>query len=217
MKVKELVLYSKAPIDQANFYEKVMGLPLKKASREAVKIQIGETQLVFEKRDFATNYHFAVNIPSGKENEALAWLKPKVAILAFDGREVVDFPNWNAKSVYFHDADGNIVELIARRDLDIIDVQPFSAAQWLSISEIGIGTTNIEDTYKQLNGLHPLPIYWGDFGHFCAAGDEHGLFILADINKKKWFPTDEPVYPSAFSMRGDYNFDYNGEAFKKPG
>jgi hypothetical protein len=52
--------------------------------------------------------------------------------------DIADFVNWRAKSVYFFDPAGNIIELIARFDLNNASSEKFSSEQFLSLSEIGL-------------------------------------------------------------------------------
>jgi catechol-2,3-dioxygenase len=57
----------------------------------------------------------------------LEWAKKKVELLwleDYDGY-TANFVNWNAQSFYFLDPSGNIVELIARFDLNDHATDPF--------------------------------------------------------------------------------------------
>ncbi len=45
-----------------------------------------------------------------------------------------------------------------------------------------------------------LEIFDGDFDRFCAIGDETGLFIVINYEKKNWFPTMEPAQPYPFRV-----------------
>ena len=90
-------------------------------------------QLIFDEIDTTGNpfYHFAFNIPSNKFEEAFQWMQTRVDLLWLDDYKsyIADFTNWNAKSFYFTDPAGNILEFISRFDLDDIAAEPFSAAQ----------------------------------------------------------------------------------------
>ena len=209
MNIEQLTLYTANLRGQVDFYNTVLNLaPIDKSRFNAV-YKIGNTLLNFVAYPTGGRYHFAINIPANKAEEALAWLKPRVAVLKDGSTELINFKNWNAHSMYFYDANHNIVELIARKSLKTGTMEPFSEKQFISISEIGIGTKNISAVYQTLNNIKPLPVYWGSMDTFCAAGDEHGLFIISDRNKKKWYPTNDDVTPADFVMRGDYNIKYN--------
>ena len=208
MNINRLTLYSNNIAEQKAFYSDVLDFLVIETTENSIDISIGDSTLCFIQSDHATPYHFAINIPSNKEHEALDWLKQRLEILCYENDELIDFPNWNAKAMYFYDADKNIVEFIARKNLNINTSSPFSAEQCIEISEIGLSVINIEETYGSLNAIKPLPVYFGSFDMFCAAGDERGLFIIIDKHKKLWFPSNDVAHTSDFSIEGDYNFRF---------
>lgn len=193
-----LTLYTDRLLAQKEFYSKTLSFPLVQTDQTSFSVQIGKTRLQFKASNQAEPTHFAINIPSHGMLAAQSWLKMRVPILPFQGKEVVDFSNWNAEAIYFHDPAGNIVEFIARRNLAIASAPTFKSNQCTCISEVGIGTNNIEQIYQQLQSTLKLPIYDGSFDRFCAIGHEDGLFIVVNYKKKKWFPSDEPIYATAF-------------------
>lgn len=201
---------------QKAFYTETLGFPLVQAEETSFSVQIGKTRLQFRATDRTEITHFAINIPSHSTALALSWLKERLPILPFAGKEIVDFSNWNAEAIYFHDPGGNIVEFIARRNLAIPTPAQFASSQCTCISEVGLGTDNIELIYRHLNQASHMPIYDGSFDRFCALGDEEGLFIVVNYEKKKWFPTDEPISAAAFEVewsdgKGSWRMKYEGE------
>lgn len=210
MIIDELTIFTKNLEAQYQFYVNSLNIPCIDKTKSAFKLEIGNTLLIFEYSLNAKPYHFAINIPSSKETEALAWLKNRVEILTFHNEEIIDFVNWNAKSIYFYDIDKNIVEFIARKNLKIESDEPFSSKQLLRVSEIGMAVTNVEEIYKQINSIKHTPIYFGNTKWFCAAGDELGLFIIIDQNKKGWMPNNDFAYTSDFKLRGNICFDFIG-------
>ena len=213
MKIKQLILYTWHLDEQTSFYKDILGFPLLEKTHNHVSFQIGTSVLSFHHRETSSPYHFAFNIPSNQETEALAWLKKRVELLRNDeNEELMDFDFWNAKAMYFYDIDKNIVELIARKNTVAKSNTPFRAQSLLCISEIGLPVNNIERTLHHLNEIKTLPVYSGDTDHFCAAGDENGLFIIINKDKKKWYPVDDIAYSSYFRMEGDYNIEFtNGK------
>lgn len=191
-------LYTDRLLAQEEFYSKTLSFPLVQTSQTSFSVQIGKTRLQFKESDRPAPTHFAINIPSYRTAVALSWLKERLLILPFAGKEIADFSSWNAEAIYFHDPDGNIVEFIARRNLAIPGPPTFDSSQCTCVSEVGIGTDDIEQIYQQLHGAIQTPIYDGSFDRFCAIGREDGLFIVVNYQKKNWFPTDEPIYASAF-------------------
>ena len=200
MKIKELRISAQNLERQFDFYAKKIGLKVLEQSDDSVSFRIGASVLRLVKHNAFFPYHFAINIPSNKEKEALNWLKERVAILTDEGNEIQDFYNWNAKAIYFYDADNNIVEFIARKNLKNGTSEDFGASSLLEVSEIGMPVTDIERTYKKINRISNLEIYDGGFDKFCAIGDELGLFICIDKNAKGWYPTNDKAHSSRFEI-----------------
>ena len=212
MIIKEITLFTNNIENQKQFYQNVLDLELVYNSEEKISFNAQRSVLTFEYKKEAKPSHIAFNIYSNKIEEALSWLKKRVAILP-DGENLIsDFKSWNAKAVYFYDADKNIVEFIARKNLGLVSSSFFSPKSILSISEMAIATTNIEAVYNTINNMKPISVFDGDFSRFCALGNDQGLFILINKSVKKWHPTQEDAYASDFIIRGDYNFSFiNGE------
>jgi len=200
MNFSEITLYSSQLQAQKAFYTELLEFPLLVETPDSFSIQTGYTIIRFVKRADARPYHFAFNIPSWQEEEALEWLKARVQILPSEEEEIIDFINWNAKAIYFYDADHNIVEFIARRNLNIPSVTPFGEDAILEVSEIGIPVESIERAYLFLNTQFQIPIFYGSMETFCAMGGEQGLFIAIDKNKRKWFPKGDQAYSANFEI-----------------
>jgi len=219
MKIKELKIYTTKLEEQTQFYADILGVKIIERSKNSVFFAIGSSKLIIEQRKTATPYHFAINIPSNKEKEGLQWLKNKVGILKDGQEEMIDFVNWNAKAMYFYDADQNIVELIARKNLSNHSNKKFNQDLFLEISEIGLPTENINREFMILNEACRLEVYDGNFEKFCAIGNDHGLFICVNKNIKKWFPTNDVTYSSNFEViineKGkEYAISYENEKIK---
>ncbi|WP_420572332.1 VOC family protein [Kordia sp.] len=212
MKISELTLFTTKLEAQQEFYTQVLELPLIAANAKSFSVKVGVSSLTFVKSTQANPAHFAINISSYKIQQALQWIQQRTDILLCEGKQVADFSNWNAEAVYFYDCDKNIVEFIARKDLDIINTNPFSVADIVSISEMGIVSQDNKAVYDQLQTMRPIEIYDGNFERFCAVGNAEGLFILVNNAKKKWFPTLEEAHVADFHVKGDYNFAFlNGK------
>jgi len=208
MKIEEITLFTNQIEKQKLFYQEVMDFDLVFNSEEKITFKTGKSLLSFEYKQTVNSAHFAFNIPSNKIDEALLWLQKRVAILP-DGENLIsNFESWNAKAIYFYDTDKNIVEFIARKDLNQNSVEQFSAKEIISISEIAIVTTNISPLYKAISGIKPISIFDGNINRFCALGSHDGLFILSNKTVKTWHPTGEPVHTADFVIKGDYNFKY---------
>lgn len=201
MVIKELKIFSERLEQQKQFFSEKLNLKIKGENQKSISIEIGNSTLIIEQRKNRTPYHFAITIPKDKEIEALEWLKERVEILPNGSDEIIDFSSWNAKSMYFYDNDDNIVELISRKNFNNETEDKFDQNQFLEISEIGMPVDNIKEYFEFLNKHFGVEIFDGSFDRFCAIGDERGLIICIDKNKKRWFPTNDKAFSSDFEMK----------------
>ncbi len=215
MKIKEVILYSSNIQKQKRFYKSVLGFEQLVDSQEKLSFRAGKSILSFQNKEDFKPSHLAFNIPNNAINDALIWLRNKTEILDCDGEKIADFSNWNAKALYFYDADKNIIEFIARERINIESDESFSSRLIVSISEMAIATTSIESIYNTINAIRPISIFDGNFNRFCALGNDEGLFIVINKNIKKWYPTMETAYTSEFIIKGDYNFAFSDGKIKE--
>src|SRR5438874_2421410 len=120
MKIKQLSLQTAYLKTLQEFYSSILELSVRTTDGKNIMVKVGQTDLVFTEASTAEPfYHFAINIPANKIDEARNWLANKVKLLWIEDykNDIADFINWHAKSVYFYDPAGNILELIARFDL----------------------------------------------------------------------------------------------------
>lgn len=220
MMIKELTLCTKDITSQKEFYTSVIGLKITEDKENLISFKIGNSILRFVKRKNAHPYHFAFTIPANKTEEALKWLKTKVKILKDGNDEIIDFPAWNANSIYFYDSDKNILEFIARKNLDNHSTADFTSESLLEISEIGIPTEDFSAKYDFLTNEVGLAKYSGGTDTFCAIGSEEGLFILIDKNRKDWFPLNDKAFTADFKVRIEnkgemHTIEYTNEVLLK--
>jgi catechol-2,3-dioxygenase len=176
---------------QKDFYAQVLQLPVQQQEQNRLLVHCGTSQLFIQYQpDCSGVYHFAFNIPHNQFQEAKAWIKARHQLVTDrQGKEEFHFVNWNAHSCYFADSDGNILEFIARHDLDNASNEPFDAKNVLSISEVDL----VDEDVPQLRDLlctqiKGLSVFRGtESVDFCALGDDHGLFILAKRGRE-WYP-----------------------------
>ncbi len=201
MQISELEIRCKDAAKQQQFYKDVLGLEVFNATETSFKLHLGYSQLSFQENADFTPYHIAFHIPDKSENQALYWLQQRLSVLPFEDKEIIDFPAWKAKSIYFYDADLNIMEFISRRKFNGVLTEDFSEKSILGISEIGLATANIEEKFNFLKEHCGLEVYDGNFDKFCAIGDDWGLFITINSINKTWFPTGDIAYNSDFKIQ----------------
>lgn len=176
------------------FYTERMGLKPIEQHENSVSFQVGSSILSFRMSTEIPhpNYHYAFNIPHNQFQEAVAWACEKFDIIRNHENEIVtDFPNWNAKSIYFYDNNENILELIARFDLNNTSDLPFSGASLLSISEAGIVTDDPLGFGENLLNGYGIPFFsrGPKREDFCAMGTDEGLFVISK-STRNWYPTN---------------------------
>jgi catechol-2,3-dioxygenase len=147
----------------------------------------GASRLRFEPGP-AVCSHFAVNVPPQRFEEAVEWARERVELVDDD----VPFPAWRARSAYFFDPGGNIVELIARERAP-------GEGLFLEISEVGLPVADVGAAVDWLEGELGLPHFSGNRRDFSAVGDDRGLFIVVPVGRP-WLFTDEPAPDAALHV-----------------
>ena len=209
MKISELTLYTKDIAKQSAFYREVLGFEILEESSERCTIKMGYTLLHFEIGTHVVPVHYAINIPFQMVSQARDWLEKRAPILGFEGDEIIDFHRWEALALYFYDEDYNIVELIGRKRIKASEItKTFSINNIIGISEMAIVSTDLEAIYNVICEQKEIPIFDGSFDRFCALGNDEGLFILVNNEKKRWFPTNDEALRADFIIKGDFNFKY---------
>ncbi|MCH4824186.1 VOC family protein [Gramella lutea] len=205
MRITRLTIFSSNIKDQLEFYRDELGFEILNYSENSFELKAGYSVLRFEHKEEATPYHIAFHIPDRQENEALEWLERIVPILKFNEDKIIDFPNWQAKSVYFYDHDKNIMELISRREFSKPDSAIFNSSNIVGLAEIGLVTKDIKEKFEKLKLESELSRFDGDFDRFCAIGEDSGLIITIENSKKNWFPTNDKAFSSDFQLEFEHN------------
>ncbi|MDM1348313.1 glyoxalase [Myroides marinus] len=174
------------------FYTEVLQLPIIESLEENFTLQVGQSILTFEQTDVNVEiYHYAFNIPSNQIENALVWAKAHLSLIEnVEGNLVTTFETWKAKSIYFTDNNGNILEFIAREDIQVNVQGDFSPSQIINISEMGIVTEQPMVQAEKLIADYGLSYFEKNepTEQFLALGDDHGLLIMVTPNRN-WYPT----------------------------
>lgn len=125
--------------------------------------------------------HWALNVAPERFEEAVAFAGQRVEMLHHD----VPFEAWRARSAYFFDPAGNIVELIARERAP-------GDEMFLEVSEVGLPVDDVPVAVEFLESEVGLPYFSGDRRTFAAVGDDRGLFIVVPVGRP-WLFTDRPA------------------------
>jgi catechol-2,3-dioxygenase len=190
MNILELQLLTDNLEVQHQFYADVLGLKTLEYSQDFLTVQVGSSRLKFSQQTgFSGRYHFAFDVPENQLEAAKKWLEARVELIAdTNGDLVFGGGDWNSDAVYFSDPHGNILELIARHDLENASQTEFSSASLLNISEIGLACDNVSNVVKWFKQNLNLEIYKSSSDTFAPVGDAHGLLILV-LSAREWFPS----------------------------
>ena len=208
MIIKHLRLYCSNLGELKHYYTKKFHFKLVNSEEESFTLKVGDSLLTFTENKLQNAYyHFALDIPYGEVSDALKWTKKKVEIVPFKGKEIQEFTSWDARSIYFLDPAGNVVEFIGREKIqtegDAHDSHsPFSEKKVMHIREVGLPVFQVSSVTSMIKEKTGVAEFDCKDNTFCAIGDHHGLFIVVDKAEKTWFPTDEQA--KAFPLEVDF-------------
>ena len=191
MQIIEVELYSSNLAETENFYKKVLGLKAELSDKFSITFAIGYTKLIFRYVEGQKPvYHFAIDVPTNRFEQAHSIMSSRVDLLRIDAGNIADFVNWDAKSFYFYDNNGNILEFITRYPNKETSKEDFSSNSYLCISEVGLVTNDVPGLADKLKKQFGVPIFHRQprADKFTVSGDDHGHFIIAEKGRD-WYPT----------------------------
>jgi catechol 2,3-dioxygenase-like lactoylglutathione lyase family enzyme len=180
------------------FYAQTLELPARPdADRGRAAFDVGETVLEFRASASTAFYHFAFLVPGDRFDAAHRWAASRTTLLPDDetGRDVFDFDSWHALACYFEDPAGNIVELIAHRDLEWSgETGGFHGRELLGASELGLVGDPVAMA-RALESETQLHVWDGTLdepGRLAFVGERGRTLILAPA-ERGWLPTGRPA------------------------
>ncbi len=201
MQIESLTLLTRDLAALHAFYGSVLELPVQ-LSALTLTVQVGATHLTFRQEPgFRGFYHLAFDVPPAQVDAAEAWLRRRVDLLP-DPSGVQRFPPqgaWNTTNLYFDDPEGNILELIARHDLNQTGNGPFGAVGLLRVSELGVVVPDVPAAVQCLDERFGLRAFNGGSDTFTAVGGHDGMLIVVREGRG-WFPVDRPAVPTPFIL-----------------
>ncbi|HJR79819.1 MAG TPA: hypothetical protein VJ821_07090 [Anaerolineales bacterium] len=190
MKILELEISAVDLPAQRDFYANMLELPVT-LDAAILEVKTGQTVLRFTQApsEFKGAYHFAFNIPENQYQPAKRWITSRLSLLRDkSGTEDFESQSWNSTSLYFLDAAGNVLEFIARHNLQNAATGEFSSNQILNVSEIGLPSEDVLAFTDQLCMQLDLSVFKQEPNEsFTPVGDDNGLFILP-VKDRIWMP-----------------------------
>lgn len=168
--------------EQRHFYGARLALPITDEPG-GFSVSVGDSRLRFREGQ-APIYHLAFNVaPDGLESAA-SWISSVTPLLVdADGQSRQTFESWQARSIYFKDADDNVMECIARQRL----TEFAGRTGLLSISEVGLPTEAVLESARRLMRELDAPVFGELSPGFTTLGDDHGLLLLPAAGRP-WVP-----------------------------
>lgn len=192
MHIQKVVLHTAHLEELYTFYTQQLQLSLIEKSATYFSICAGETTLIFTQSTTGQPfYHYAFDIPSTQFDEAKTWIQQRVPLLTEKGEDDVYFATIDAKSIYFEDPAGNIVEFIARFHTTERHTLPFSEASILRMSEMSLVVADKVAAAKQLEAVQIVPRNGGrvetEGGLYFLTQQNMPIYLLLVSPFRRWF------------------------------
>ena len=193
-----------------NFWGEKIGLEEVPSGSSNTKVtyKLGTSLLTFQSFNRQEPFvnHFAISIPPNQIESALTWIKTKEIKIIKNETTVADIyanPVFNSKSIFFDDAVGNIVELIAFQNLGSefegkriatpVD-GPFSKDQLFNISQVSLAGINVRAAYDILHNVFEYDSLSRSTASYKPTGGPEGLILLR-LKSRPYLPTENNYPP----------------------
>ena len=191
VKIEQIELYISNYKETVSFYKNVLEFRCISENNIVTNFQTGSSVLTLHKAEnHSYYYHFAFNIPPNLFNEAKRWIQQRISLATEEGEDEVQFVESKAKSFYFEDPAGNIVEYIARETTAPATEEIFTPMHVVDISEIGLTSQDIKKDIERIQKLgisskNNEPISYDQYLNFM--GDyEDGVYIIVAPVGRRW-------------------------------
>ena len=179
-----------------DFYGTRLGLEI--TGDAGSQVRVGETVLELFPAEGRPFYHLALLAPGDRFDAALDWADERVELLPDPetGEVVFESEAWHSQACYFHDAAGNIVELIAHSGIgDRGGEGGFAATELLGLSELGVvGERRAAAAELASVGIDVWDGTVDEHNQLAFAGEPGRTLILAP-QSRPWVPTGRPAEP----------------------
>ncbi|WP_026826009.1 MULTISPECIES: VOC family protein [Exiguobacterium] len=206
MRITEVTLYTNRLDEMKHFYSEKLGLSVVDEDSTRLRINLGEDTLIFQGAvtDQERQYHFAINIPANRFKEAKEWIMSRVPLLTEEGEDEIYFEGIDASSLYFYDADENVVELIARHSINPeSNIESFSSNEFLGIGEMSLTVEDpslVAQTFEKI-GVERRDGNPVDPHHLNFIGPpNHDTYILLVPRGRVWLFSPKLSIPSPIQM-----------------
>lgn len=212
MRITEATLYTNRLDEMKRFYVEKLGLSVGEEDSTRFQIELGEDTLIFQEAvtEQERQYHFAINIPANRFKEAKEWIMSRVPLLTEEGEDEIYFEGINASSLYFYDADENVIELIARHSINPeSNIESFSSNEFLGTGEMSL---TVEDPSLVAKALETIGVRRRDGNsidprHLNFMGPpNHDTYMLLVPRGRVWLFSPKLSIPSPVQMVLDQQY-----------
>ncbi|MGM0836703.1 MAG: VOC family protein [Bacillota bacterium] len=183
MKIANVILETTKLIKMKNFYTSILGLPLNLENADSFSVQAGFSRLTFVASERRPYYHLAFRTNEMHFDQFYSILENTSLLLPDEHGSTSLF--WKGKQMYFHDPEGNVLEILAR------DIPIYARTNSLyDICEVGLPSSNIDELSDFLSEVKNEFISENESFRFF--GDRHGVFVLVKEGRP-WYPKDKPA------------------------
>lgn len=198
MKILHVRLECKHLERMKEFYTRFLKMELKEENSGSFTVKAGQSRLTFTKRENQPYYHICF-----RTNERFfdsMFEKIESALLPNEKGEVSMY--WKGKQAYFHDPEGNVLEMLERKDV------PKELLDWHDVCEIGLPCENIRDMQEELSFLNDQ--FRADSDTFAFVGDDNGAAVVVK-GGREWYPTarGSEIHPIVLEVAGEVNLEYH--------
>ena len=208
------------------FWRDVMGFPTDSVAPNSFRVDIGLNSITFINNSGAIDtsstitpkYQFTISIPSNQIENCYNWLidadstnpskireRAKFWTDAETGSVIYRRNQYNSQSIYIKDAGNNIVEILARHDLNNTAEGEFNRGMFLGITEVGVVSRDLRKAAEELKAAYGVEEVVGSSNSYKPLGGPTGLLKL-NIEGKIWTPTENQIavgYPMTITVRKD--------------
>ena len=196
VKIEQIELYISNYEETVSFYKNILEFRCISENNIVANFQTGSSILTLHKdENNSYYYHFAFNIPPNLFNEAKKWIQQRISLATEDGEDEVHFVESKAKSFYFEDPAGNIVEYIARETTAPATEETFTPMHVVNISEIGLTSQDIKKNIEKIQKLgisskNNEPISYDQYLNFMGEYED-GVYIIVAPVGRRWIFSDK--------------------------
>lgn len=174
------------------FYTEFLGLPYLERNQERTVIAFSDQRFILQhdQENKGYYYHLAFNIMKNSFTYLKDKLARRIGLATEDGKDEVDYPLFNAKSFYFIDPAGNIMEFITR-DKEICNPETKEINQLIyGIGEVGFPAKDAIALVEKLK-QHTAEAYneSNEVINFVGNIDYGEMFIIVTEGRRWVFST----------------------------